>query len=251
MLGIRDRVADQFGGRTGNPENYSDTLYYATYGVGDLLRACADGSGGWIMESNGTCGGMTGGGANNRDGFGTSPNNGEYYLDQFSSHSEVQFGGLAQIPSKDTVAVTSMDSTALNEGTISVWNHDSGLRTSSARLYLTTGFGISTGGGVFGKANGLGDLEALCAAAPTEIGNRVWDDYDGNGVQDAGEPGMNGLTVTLETPTGNSTTVTSGNGNYTFTVDVYTPYTITVATARGLHADCAQHGCRRRPQLYQ
>src|SRR5690606_33831018 len=31
------------------------------------------------------------------------------------------------------------------------------------------------------KTNGLGDLEALCDAAPLEIGNRVWLDENGNG----------------------------------------------------------------------
>ncbi|MEZ4615165.1 MAG: SdrD B-like domain-containing protein [Caldilineaceae bacterium] len=63
-----------------------------------------------------------------------------------------------------------------------------------------------------------------------QIGNRVWEDYDGDGVQDAGEPGLNGLTVTLQTPTGITTTTTGGDGNYYFAVDAYIAYTITVAT---------------------
>ncbi|MEZ4675063.1 MAG: SdrD B-like domain-containing protein [Caldilineaceae bacterium] len=63
-----------------------------------------------------------------------------------------------------------------------------------------------------------------------QIGNRVWEDYDGDGVQDADEPGLNGLTVTLQTPTGITTTTTGGDGNYYFAVDAYIAYTITVAT---------------------
>ncbi|MCB0075758.1 MAG: hypothetical protein KDE20_30105, partial [Caldilineaceae bacterium] len=53
------------------------------------------------------------------------------------------------------------------------------------------------------------------------LGDRVWRDDDGDGIQDAGEPGIPGLTVTL---TGNDaygdavtrTTTTDANGNYTF-----------------------------------
>ncbi len=49
------------------------------------------------------------------------------------------------------------------------------------------------------------------------VGDRVWEDYNFNGVQDAGEPGIAGVTVTLQTPTGTLTTVTSAGGLYTFT----------------------------------
>ncbi len=79
----------------------------------------------------------------------------------------------------------------------------------------------------FGKAGGLGDLEALCDAAPLEIGNRVWLDADIDGVQDPGEAGFNGLTVLLfEDPDGTcdggdemlvGSVVTAGDGEYLFT----------------------------------
>src|SRR6185312_7035096 len=51
------------------------------------------------------------------------------------------------------------------------------------------------------------------------VGDRVWNDLNGNGAQDAGEAGINGVTVQLFDFNGNlvGTTVTSGNGNYTFT----------------------------------
>ena len=39
------------------------------------------------------------------------------------------------------------------------------------------------------KANGLGELAARIAP-PVAIGDRVWLDANGNGVQDAGEPGL-------------------------------------------------------------
>ncbi|KJK49147.1 hypothetical protein UK23_14965, partial [Lentzea aerocolonigenes] len=54
------------------------------------------------------------------------------------------------------------------------------------------------------------------------IGDRVWSDANGNGVQDAGEPGVPGVPVELfrQTPTGPvsaGTTTTDGNGEYLFT----------------------------------
>jgi hypothetical protein len=50
------------------------------------------------------------------------------------------------------------------------------------------------------------------------LGNRVWLDYDADGVQDAGETGINGVTVQLLDTAGNviASAVTAGDGNYTF-----------------------------------
>ena len=39
----------------------------------------------------------------------------------------------------------------------------------------------------------MSDVELLCDAAPIEIGNRVWHDVNGNGIQDPSEPGINGV----------------------------------------------------------
>ncbi len=50
------------------------------------------------------------------------------------------------------------------------------------------------------------------------IGDRVWLDFDADGIQDAGENGINGVTVSLLDQGGNvlATRVTSGDGDYTF-----------------------------------
>ncbi len=49
------------------------------------------------------------------------------------------------------------------------------------------------------------------------IGNFVWNDTNGNGVQDAGEPGISGVTVVLTAPGGATTTTTTDtNGAYNF-----------------------------------
>ena len=63
--------------------------------------------------------------------------------------------------------------------------------------------------------------------APSSVGDRVWNDRDGDGLQDAGEPGLNGVDVILCRPgldgvcgTGDdivvATQTTTGDGNYLF-----------------------------------
>jgi hypothetical protein len=50
------------------------------------------------------------------------------------------------------------------------------------------------------------------------LGNKVWEDLDGDGIQDAGEPGIAGVTVTLwqDLTTQVASTVTDENGYYFF-----------------------------------
>ena len=52
---------------------------------------------------------------------------------------------------------------------------------------------------------------------PAGLGDYVWHDRNGNGQQDAGEPGVPNVTVTLYTPGGPVTTQTNANGFYSFT----------------------------------
>ena len=73
----------------------------------------------------------------------------------------------------------------------------------------------------FGKANGLGDLEVMCDGAPVAIGNRVFQDGDGDGVQDPGESGLSGVEVKLMRGQGTATTtiataVTDPSGLFMF-----------------------------------
>ena len=56
--------------------------------------------------------------------------------------------------------------------------------------------------------------------AKASIGDKVWNDINNNGVQDAGEPGVAGVTVTLFAGDGTTviaTTISDGAGNYIFT----------------------------------
>ncbi|MBN2117197.1 MAG: carboxypeptidase regulatory-like domain-containing protein [Anaerolineales bacterium] len=69
---------------------------------------------------------------------------------------------------------------------------------------------------------------------PYKIGDTVWADTNGNGVQDAGEAGIAGVTVTLldsfGNPVPNGTATTDASGNYFFKVEAGA-YTVQVDAA--------------------
>ncbi len=70
------------------------------------------------------------------------------------------------------------------------------------------------------------------------IGDRVWEDYDGDGTQDAGEPGIAGVTVELADGTCTlgadcDSTVTDLNGEYTFFNVEPGTYDVTVTLPTG------------------
>ena len=82
----------------------------------------------------------------------------------------------------------------------------------------------------------LGDLNDIDAGyyLPAAIGNFVWDDLNGDGIQDFGEPGINGVTVTLTGTTGagaavNLAQATNPGGFYQFTDIVPGNYRINFA----------------------
>jgi len=220
VLAFRDRSGDQIGnGSSDNPALPGTT--YVVLPAGDTLRACGSPATGWTLETNATCGGVTTAGAGNTQG----PGNGEYYFqDEFLFHDDIGIGGLSQIPGFPDIVNTVFDpipifpgdgTTTFDAGARWYANND-GTRTKGYRLYDgANGTGIT-----FAKANGLGDLVALCRAAPIEIGNRVWFDDDRDGVQDPGaiEVAVPGVTVNLYNPAGTllDTAITDANGNYYF-----------------------------------
>src|SRR6185295_10879085 len=65
------------------------------------------------------------------------------------------------------------------------------------------------------------------------IGDRVWNDADGDGVQDAGETGLTGVTVELLNSGGTviATTTTGANGAYTFANLAAGSYTVRVVAS--------------------
>lgn len=222
IIAYRDRYADQSAGLIRS--------------AGEILRACFNGSG-WDLENNASCGGLASNGANQGQGPGNGgavpAGDGEYYFgDAYSQfHAELGNGSLAQIPGFPDVAMSLYDPVFSGAGT----TFDGGVRwmrnrlndagpgtvtrgdlTRAYRVFNDTG-DFGPGDPFFGKANGLGDIEAMCAPAPLQVGNRVWCDRNHNGVQDASvlEAGVNGVQVQLLCTGFNAvSTTTNASGVY-------------------------------------
>jgi hypothetical protein len=234
LVAFRDRIGDQGGNGSRNPGNAADTTQYVTNTAGDILRANPNGSGGWTIENNsqsnpaGTFGPTSG--QNNGQG----PGNGEFYAGEFHTyHDEVSNGGLAQIPGFPNIVLSAMD--PANFGS-AVW--DGGMRwLNNSTGAMTKGYITYDGNrldSLFGKANGVGEVEPLSRSAPIELGSRVWRDTDNDGAQDpvngATEAGIQNVTVRLYRPgfgpdgipgnaddnTALATAVTDANGEYYF-----------------------------------
>ena len=227
ILGLRDRFADQMGVSAPVPPGspYSTDQSVSGVSAGQTLRACVNtGGSGWTLENNAQCGGVqTVGNTGNFAGQG--PGGGKYYYnDEFDPyHNAVSLGGLLQVTGLAEVMSTTFDplddGNTIFAGGTRTWDNTAGSTINSYKIYQdTTGFGGNPPGATFGKANGLGDLIALCQSAPFEIGHRIWLDSNGNGIQDAGEPGLANVTVSLFDNNGTriGTTTTDANGNYYF-----------------------------------
>lgn len=97
-----------------------------------------------------------------------------------------------------------------------------------AAAFGSAGFGSATINNVHVSPNKTGSNEIPVTPCSGSIGDRVWQDFDGDKVQDANEPGLNGVMVNLYKDTGNgtfepgtdlsiNTRFTSGDGDYDFT----------------------------------
>ncbi|MGG9972479.1 SdrD B-like domain-containing protein, partial [Ferruginibacter sp. SUN002] len=75
------------------------------------------------------------------------------------------------------------------------------------------------------------------------IGDLVWDDQNGNAIQDPGEPGISGVSVTLTRQNGTTVNATTdASGKYTFTNVKHGTYSISFTTPSGYVATTANVG---------
>ena len=91
----------------------------------------------------------------------------------------------------------------------------------------------------YGSASFGTGCEVFFGTPPTNctgtIGNFVWNDTNGNGIQDSGEPGISGVTLTLKDDQGAilGTTTTGTDGKYLFTKVCDGTYSVEVAPPFG------------------
>ncbi|WP_273214633.1 SdrD B-like domain-containing protein [Runella zeae] len=242
IMGFMDRTGHQVGVQNYSTDTTDNISLFTATGNGDIMRAYNN-NGVFELEDNGKEGvsspKVATAGAGNEDG----PGGGEFYHeDRYAApidpntdplgllanpgiHDETSIGGISLLAGKGTVLNSvfdprhSFDAAGYSSGGARWYSNNTGNATDAITLYTAS----SQGG--FGKASGLGDVEVMCDAAPIEIGNRVWLDTNNNGIQEAGEPALAGVTVFLFkncTGTAIATATTDANGSFYFSSAVGT-----------------------------
>lgn len=179
----------------------------------DLL-AVWNNNGIWTLESNGQAGSYTGSGINNNQG----PGGGEFFGHEYwpsgpAYHPETALGSIFVLPgSGEVISATYDPSFSSYSGGLHRYNTSNGRKNSFIELYNNE---YST---YLGKATGFGDITSICPAQDIEIGNFVWFDGNGNGIQDAGETPVSNLILRLLDENCNviGTTTTNSAGGYAF-----------------------------------
>ncbi|PDW00465.1 SdrD B-like domain-containing protein [Candidatus Chloroploca asiatica] len=224
ILGLRDRTGDQsFNGNAQTPD-----FHYSSIAQGDTLTYRLNSSWQWVFQSGEAYE------DNDYQGMATDP---------IPAHSENHMGALASVLNSQTSVEnigTTLGITALrgrNAQEVRVYEQASGAVTSSAisgRAPVIAGETASAS-----KASNLGDLEVLCNYAL--IGGRVWDDLNGDGIRQTGEPAMANVALELfqgiprSAPVMSSTAraVTDSQGRYLFAVPPNTNFGIRITASGG------------------
>lgn len=218
ILGFRDRFADV----TGN-----DPIA-RSIPAGDIVRAVWNGSG-WSNP--------------------TSVASAEFFNDYRtmfveSDKAEVASGALAYVPGDQNggyggqVLTTWLDPYNGTSFGVAWFNARSGGSPTALQVLYAGGTELR----YFGKAAGLGDLELLCNWSA--VGDRVWNDANANGIQDAGEGGVSGVRLQLFAASDTNfttplATVTTGDldgdgqgGEYRFYVQPWKSYVVRLDPAQ-------------------
>lgn len=247
ILGFGDRFSYQ---TAYNQRQYGVTTgstYFSTVAAGDIVKFCNIGGTLTLETAAGAC---TQGNTDNGSVTTLNPINPptgvkEFFDDDYyntgssatgqAGHSETPLGGLAVLPGRNQLVAATYDpiSTSAPGGSSGEVN------TSGVRFFnSTTGSQVKgwidfdqTFSGTNRKGGNLGDIEFLCDAAPIEIGNRLWNDANANGIQDAGEAVFPNVTVELYLDANNdcvpdgaalASVVTNARGEYMFSNQVTT-----------------------------
>lgn len=201
LIGILDRKGHQYAINNNDYNGVTRDYEYST--AGELLRA-------QVTETPSGC----------SYSIITRSGTADYYNDNLIHPESVQ-GPLAVLPGGGDAIAVWLDPIHIRSGGTIRLNNTTGAQVPNS-AYEVTDDRFTTDAGIDNdatpsKANGLGDVELSGEVAPLEIGNLVWADKDGDGIQDGDERGIAGVTVQLFL--GNTLvaqTTTNANGNYFF-----------------------------------
>ncbi len=145
---------------------------------------------------------------------------------------------IAGVPTTVTAITDATGAYHLTDLALGTWTVTVDTATLPGGLTITgdpdaTSDGVSTV--VIDSSNLASSTEDFGYQGAGAIGNYVWNDQDGDGTQDIGEPGLPGVKVTLTTVIGGSpvsyTATTDASGAYNVTGLPLGAYTVTVDTA--------------------
>ncbi|MEP6726407.1 MAG: SdrD B-like domain-containing protein [Bacteroidota bacterium] len=257
VIALRDRFGDQGGYANYFESGNAPGETYRVLSSGEMLRAGKTGSG-WTLENAASVSSAgitttTPGLADNNPlelgsflaflltpwGGNYGPGGAYYYYNQNFSNTGVPAafagstntghylktnGGLALLPGFNEIMTTAIDpmSQAFTNGLLKNYNLGSNAGNMAGRMALIA----STSGDPsnMGKAAALGDLEILLDAQAVEIGNRVWNDINTNGIQDADEPGIANVIVVLRSPGDDGIYNNGDDQSWTVTTDAEGSY---------------------------
>jgi protocatechuate 3,4-dioxygenase beta subunit len=222
LVGLMDRSGHQIGNGVKyilqNGSCVSDPArnygpYIASVAGGDLLRVGRTATCALQVENNGNAAGVIATGAGNGQGIG----GGEFYSGEYiggipQNHQETFVGGLALSPGKNQLLAGVYDPFGYVSGGVSFFDNKTGEAPNRYEVFPPASPTAA------GKGNGLGDVELADAIPPLEIGNRIWKDKDNDGIQDADEIPLKGVTVKLYNAAGTeiASTTTDSDGKYFF-----------------------------------
>ncbi|MEZ5538120.1 MAG: SdrD B-like domain-containing protein [Thiolinea sp.] len=224
ILGLIDRSTHQFGYANSEPNVSSPNTDVSIFAAGDILRVGFDATGSTLtLENNGQ---VYDGNGNLLSGVGTTsptgPGGREFYADAWNgsgtatSTADTVVGSLALLPGSGELLYTSADRYGYYTAAAVFASNTDGSHTGGVTVYQDDSSGSA---GTFSKGGGLGDIELICPESgplPLQVGNRVWLDADGDGIQDAGEDGIDGVNVTLTCGGDEATTTTANGGEFYF-----------------------------------
>lgn len=223
IIAIMDRDGLQWGSRNHFPNAATyNTRQASGRSEGDIIKACKLGTGYVLEGKDDSCPYST---EFTQSHFATG--DGEFFFgdegpdgstNDYLYHYEASYGTLAYNKLADEVILVAMDPFKWFSAGLFWLSPTTGGQVGLRELYATGSRGTTT----FAKTTGLGEVEMMCKVIPIEIGNRVWNDLNGDGIQDPNEPGIAGVVVMLYDGASTYTTTTNENGEYCFDDSVVT-----------------------------
>ncbi len=201
----------------------ANTTTEISYVAGELLKICYE-NGIYYKEGTNNC--LQYNYSNSKFSYTTPPTTSNEFFNDYGiggSH-ESSNGALAILKGSNQLLATVIDPHPENPtGDRRVYWNSQGVNTLNLgngaidNWYATA---MTKGNGLSWKANGMGDIELITDPAPIEIGDRVWDDINANGIQDANETGISGVKIELICNNSSvSSAITDTKGNYIFSND--------------------------------